>query len=86
MLQMMKHPGRLWLALAVLGALIAGHGVILYYVSSHMAVSTAVITGVIVLVAAKHLGLFGTLYTILRKARRRDMRMGRGNRVKGPRK
>ena len=36
--------------------LIAGHGVILYYVSSHMALSTVDIAGVIALVVVKHLG------------------------------
>ena len=39
--------------------LIAGHGIILYYVSSHLALSAAVVSGVIVLVVIKHLGLLG---------------------------
>jgi len=67
----MKHTGRLWLWIAVAAVLIAGHGVILYYVTSHMAVSTAAIAGVILLVLVKHLGLLGPLYAMLRKRRRR---------------
>jgi hypothetical protein len=72
MLQTMKHHSRFWIALAVAVALIAGHGVILYYVSSHMALSAAAIAGVIALVVVKHLGLFGPLYALVRKALRRQ--------------
>jgi hypothetical protein len=71
MLQTMKHHSRLWIALTVAVVLIAGHGVILYYVSSHMALSAA-IAGVIALVVVKHLGLFGSLYALVRKALRRQ--------------
>jgi membrane protein YdbS with pleckstrin-like domain len=71
MLPIMKHTGRLWLSIAAAAVLIAGHGVILYYVSSHMAVSAAAIAGVILLVFVKHLGLLGPLYAMLRKRRKR---------------
>jgi hypothetical protein len=47
--------------------LIAGHGVILYYVSSHIAVSAAIVFGVIVLVVLKHLRVLGGLYGMLRR-------------------
>ena len=66
MLQIMRRPRGLWLALAIAAAFIAGHGVVLYYVSSHMAVSTAVFAGVFVIVALKHLGLVGPFYAMLR--------------------
>jgi hypothetical protein len=39
--------------------LVAGHGIILYYFSSHMALSAAVVSGVIILFVIKHLGLPG---------------------------
>ena len=52
--------------------LIAGHGAIPYYVSSHLALSSAVIAGMVVLVVVKHLGLLGPLYAIWRKAWRRS--------------
>jgi hypothetical protein len=48
--------------------LITGHGVILYYFSSHLALSTGVIAGFVVLVVVKHFGLLGPLYALLRKA------------------
>jgi hypothetical protein len=67
----MKRHGNVWMALAGAAVLIAGHGVILYYVSSHIVVSTAVVVGAIVLVVVKHLGLLGPLYAMLRKVRRR---------------
>jgi hypothetical protein len=47
--------------------LIAGHGVILYYVSSHIAVPTAIVFGLIVLVVLKHLGFLGGLYGVFRR-------------------
>jgi len=67
----MKGHGRLWIVLAGAALLVAGHGVVLYYVSSHMALSVAAIAGLIAVVLAKHLGLFGPLFALLRKALRR---------------
>jgi hypothetical protein len=55
-------------------ALIAGHGIILYYFSSHMALSATVVSAVIILVVIKHLGLLGPVYTLFRRrARRKPM-------------
>lgn len=67
----MKRHGRVWIVLAVAVMLIAGHGIILYYLSSYLALSVAVIAGVTVLVIVKHLGLLAPLYAALRKAVRR---------------
>ena len=52
-------------ALAVL--LIAGHGVILYYASSHLALSAGLVSGVILLIVIKHLGLLGPAYALFRR-------------------
>ena len=71
MLKTVKHPGRLWVALTAIPVLIAVHGVILYYFSSHMTLSVAVVVGVIAMVVVKHLGLLGPIYALLRKALRR---------------
>lgn len=68
----MKTHNRLWILLAGAIILVAGHGVILYYFSSHLTLSATVIAGVVVLVVVKHLGLLGPLYAILRKAVRRS--------------
>jgi hypothetical protein len=51
--------------------LIAGHGVILYYVASHIAVPTAIVFGLIVLVVLKHLGFLASLYGVFRRRFRR---------------
>ena len=67
----MRTHNRLWMLLGGALILIASHGVILYYVSSHLALSATVIAGVVVLVVVKHLGLLGPLYATLRKAWRR---------------
>ena len=67
----MKNHNRLWMLLAGAIILIAGHGVILYCFSSHLALSATVIAGMVVLVVVKHLGLLGPLNAILRKAWRR---------------
>ena len=66
----MHTHSRLWIALAAVAILIAVHGVILYYVSSHLTLSLTVIAGVTVLVVVKHLGLLGSLHAMLRKLRR----------------
>ena len=71
MLQTVRHRGRLSVAQTAIPVLIAVHGVILYYFSSHMTLSVAVIVGVIAMVVVKHLGLLGPLYALLRKALRR---------------
>ena len=54
--------------------LIAAHGVILYYFSSHLALSAAVVSGAIILAVIKHLGLLGLVYALFRRrARRKPM-------------
>ena len=74
----MTRHGRLraraWMLMVGVITLIAAHGVILYYFSSHMALSAAVVSGVIILVVIKHLGLLGPVYALFRRrARRRPM-------------
>jgi len=67
----MKGHGHLRTRTAMLSVavvvLIAGHGIILYYVSSHTALSAAAVLGVILLVVIKHLGLLGPLYTLFQR-------------------
>ena len=65
---LVKNP---WVLLAGVGILIVGHGIVLYYVSSHVAVSAAVVSGVIVLIVIKHLGLLGPLYGLVRRRAKR---------------
>ena len=65
---------RAWMLVAGAIILIAAHGVILYYFSSHMALSAAVVSGVIILVVIKHLGLLAPAYALFRRrARRKPM-------------
>jgi hypothetical protein len=47
--------------------LLAGHGLFLYFVSSHLVLSAAMLWGVAVGVAIKHLGLLGSLYALVRR-------------------
>ena len=62
----LKH-GRL-LILAVLAlVLLAWHGFILYYASSHMALSAGVVTGIVVLIIIKHLGFLGPAFALFRR-------------------
>ena len=68
----MKNRASLWGVLAILAMVIAGHAVMLYYVSSHTAMSMAVIAIVLAVVLAKHVGLIGSLYALLRKSLRRS--------------
>ena len=58
---------RLWMVLVGVAVLIAGHGIVLYYVSSHAALSAGVVAGVVIVVVVKHLGLVGPLYALFRR-------------------
>ncbi len=63
---------RPWILLVPVGIIgIVVHSVVLYYVLSHRTVSAAVVSGIIALIAVKHLGLFGPLYALLRRRLRR---------------
>jgi len=64
------RDGRIWILLVITVALIAGHGFFVYYLSSHFALSAAVISGVIAVVVIKHVGLLGSLYGLLRRRSR----------------
>ena len=65
---------RAWMLMVGVITLIAAHGVILHYFSSHMVLSAAVVSGVIILVVIKHLGLLAPVYALFRRrARRKPM-------------
>ena len=55
-----------WILL-LLVAVLAGHGVILYYALSHVTLSAAVLSGAIILLVIKHVGLLGPLYALFRR-------------------
>jgi hypothetical protein len=61
----MKMPirtfARVCLLVAGIAALVLGHGFILYYATAHAALSTAVASGVVVLLVAKHLRMLNLL-------------------------
>ena len=63
---------RPWLLAAVIIALVAGHAIVLYYFSSHVALSAAAVSGVVVLLVVKHLGLLAPLYALFRRRARRN--------------
>ena len=59
--------GRSWLSLVIVGVLIIGHGIVLYYLTSHFALSAAVVSVAIVVVVIKHLGLLSKLHERFRR-------------------
>ena len=61
------RQGRIWLLLVIVAVLIIGHGIILYYLSSHFALTAAVVSGVIVVLVIKHLGLLSRLHERFRR-------------------
>jgi hypothetical protein len=63
---------RLRILPVLLVGLLAGHGVILYYMSSHVALSAAALSGAVILLVMKHVGLFGQLYALIRWRRSRN--------------
>jgi hypothetical protein len=62
---------RPWMLLVGGIGLVAGHVILLYYGLPHAAlsVSAAAVSGVIVLIVIKHLGLLGPLHTLFRRQR-----------------
>ena len=67
---MKKHSPLIRHGLVVLMAvvlLIAGHGIVLYYFSSHAMLSASVVAGIVVVAVLKHLGVFGSLYALWRR-------------------
>jgi drug/metabolite transporter (DMT)-like permease len=62
---------RPWILAVLLVLLLAGHGVILYYASSRVNLSAAVLSGAIILLVLKHVGLLGPVYALLRRLRSR---------------
>lgn len=64
--------GRLWALAALAIALAAGHGAILYYASSHVALSAGLMTGVALLVVLKHLGFLGPPLALFRRHGRKN--------------
>jgi len=67
--------------LIILIGLVAGHGILLYLLRQmrfpHAAVSGAVVSGVVLLVVAKHVGLLAALLRLLRDSFRCRFRSGK---------
>jgi hypothetical protein len=69
------HPrGRSWIAAVTAIAFVVAHGVMLGYVSSHMALSAAVVAGLILLILMKHVGSLASTYAMARRYFRRSGR------------
>jgi membrane protein YdbS with pleckstrin-like domain len=58
---------RVWMLPVLVVVLLVGHGIILYYMSSHVLLPAAVLLGVIMVLVIKHVGLLGPLYSRLRR-------------------
>ena len=72
--KMKRHSlsrGRIGAVVALAFLLIAGHGIILYYASSHFVLSAGLVSGVILLIVIKRLGLLGPSYALFRRRWRR---------------
>lgn len=61
---------RTWMLAILVIALLAAHGVIVRYMVSNQALSGAVLSGVVVVLVIKHLGLLGSLYALVRRRSR----------------
>jgi hypothetical protein len=64
--------GRVWLIAVIALVLIAGHGVILYAASKHLALSAGLVGGIAVLIIVKHLGFLGPVFALFRRYKRRS--------------
>lgn len=59
-----------WALVALVLAVVAGHGVVLRYAWPRLGLSAAALAGVVVLVLIKHLGLAGAVRRMWRRSRR----------------
>lgn len=57
---------RPWTLVAVVVVLIAAHGFAFYFLR-HLALSVTLASGLIILIVVKHLGMFSSVYAVLRK-------------------
>jgi membrane protein YdbS with pleckstrin-like domain len=62
-------PKHVWIWAVLLIVLLAGHGLILYYVSSHLKLWAVALVGVVILLVIKHVGLLGPVYALFRRWR-----------------
>ena len=69
---MSTRNGAIHVLVFVVLSVIVGHGLVLYHLSSYAAASTAIVSGLVLIVIAKHLGLIGTLHAWWRRRLRRD--------------
>jgi hypothetical protein len=67
---MIRQSWRMLLAVVAVALLVGGHGFALYFVTSHVALSATVLTGVVLVALLKHLGLFASLYAMFRRRSR----------------
>jgi hypothetical protein len=63
---------RFWILPVLVVVLLAGHGVMLYYGFSHVIPSAAALSGAILLLVIKHLGLLGPVSAWFRRRRSRN--------------
>ena len=57
---------RIWIVAALAVTLIAVHGITLFYASSRLVLSAGFVSGLILLIVIKHLGLLGPVYALFR--------------------
>ena len=58
---------RVWILPVLLIVLLTGHSVILYYMWSHVMLPATVLSGAIILLVIKHVGLLGPVYALFRR-------------------
>ena len=63
----LRPRGRRWILPVLLVSLLAGHGAVLYYVTSHLMLTAAALAGVGALLVMKHVGLLGRVHARFRR-------------------
>jgi membrane protein YdbS with pleckstrin-like domain len=62
-----RDVNRMWLVVPAVLLLLALHAGVLSYVFSHAGLSATVVGGILVVVVLKHLGLFASLFGLIRR-------------------
>jgi hypothetical protein len=68
---MLRMTGRIGMLAVVALILIGAHGIIIYYFSLHLTLSTAVVSAMVILVLIQHPGWLGPLLVVFRRRSKR---------------
>ena len=62
-----RFSARSWILAGLLVVLLSAHGFLFFYFARHRVLSTALLSGLALLILVKHVGAFSSMYALLRR-------------------